>query len=409
MLFTRCPDCQTSFRITVSALTKADGQVRCGRCDAVFSASDDLKELKLPTDTQPEGPSGKVITEWAMPRPSDSDSFVILDNKDDEVAAEAANEAAEEPADEPADEPTDETPVEEEDAVIATDTVTEPAHESETERDEWATFFARARESASGAEVSGEETGVLAAKLEAELEAELEEGLKDEDDPEESGDDATDSPDDVESADENDLTAEQIDVTLSSDLDLESRLAMIEPEPEQPPRRSGWWVAGAVFLVLALAAQATHYFRDELADNALIGPLLQSIYAGIGQPVTPEWDLAQYEILDWIATASADNRGEDMLNISARIRNNGPRAQPYPSIRLALTDRWEQTVGSRIFSPEEYLPDEHLASGLMAASLMAPALLNVADRSDDAYGFELDVCISEATGNIACMSDSIFE
>ena len=38
MLFTRCPDCDTTFRVTDDALKRANGQVRCGRCASVFNA-----------------------------------------------------------------------------------------------------------------------------------------------------------------------------------------------------------------------------------------------------------------------------------------------------------------------------------------------------------------------------------
>ncbi len=38
MLFTRCPECATTFRVTDEALKKANGQVRCGRCASVFNA-----------------------------------------------------------------------------------------------------------------------------------------------------------------------------------------------------------------------------------------------------------------------------------------------------------------------------------------------------------------------------------
>src|SRR5690606_34344027 len=43
MLFTRCPDCETTFRITAEALRKADGQVRCGRCACVFNGYTELR------------------------------------------------------------------------------------------------------------------------------------------------------------------------------------------------------------------------------------------------------------------------------------------------------------------------------------------------------------------------------
>ena len=38
MLFTRCPECTTTFRVSDEALKKANGQVRCGRCANVFNA-----------------------------------------------------------------------------------------------------------------------------------------------------------------------------------------------------------------------------------------------------------------------------------------------------------------------------------------------------------------------------------
>ena len=44
MLFTRCPDCETTFRITDDALKKANGQVRCGRCASVFNAYAELHD-----------------------------------------------------------------------------------------------------------------------------------------------------------------------------------------------------------------------------------------------------------------------------------------------------------------------------------------------------------------------------
>ncbi len=44
MLFTRCPDCDTTFRVTDDALKKANGQVRCGRCASVFNAYAERRE-----------------------------------------------------------------------------------------------------------------------------------------------------------------------------------------------------------------------------------------------------------------------------------------------------------------------------------------------------------------------------
>ena len=37
-MFTRCPHCDTVFRVTPQQLQVSSGQVRCGRCQEVFDA-----------------------------------------------------------------------------------------------------------------------------------------------------------------------------------------------------------------------------------------------------------------------------------------------------------------------------------------------------------------------------------
>src|SRR5690606_41547147 len=135
------------------------------------------------------------------------------------------------------------------------------------------------------------------------------------------------------------------------------------------PRASRWWTVGAAVAALALAVQAVHHYRNELALQEVIGAPLRSAYALLGLPLSPRWDLSQYQILDWVATAEPNASGRGSLKIMARIRNRGPRAQPYPQIHLRLEDRWDASVGSRVFAPEEYLaraPESMMAAGATA-------------------------------------------
>ncbi|MDH5217768.1 MAG: zinc-ribbon domain-containing protein, partial [Gammaproteobacteria bacterium] len=37
-MYTKCPNCQTTFRVSTAQLKLAEGKVRCGRCDHVFNA-----------------------------------------------------------------------------------------------------------------------------------------------------------------------------------------------------------------------------------------------------------------------------------------------------------------------------------------------------------------------------------
>ncbi len=52
-MYTRCPECQSTFRITPAQIKARDGLVRCGRCRAVFQAEQHLMR-RLPAGTAPE-------------------------------------------------------------------------------------------------------------------------------------------------------------------------------------------------------------------------------------------------------------------------------------------------------------------------------------------------------------------
>jgi predicted Zn finger-like uncharacterized protein len=56
-LFTRCPGCETVFRVTTRHLQASGGQVRCGRCKTVFDAFASLT-AKPPADSH--GPTGSA-------------------------------------------------------------------------------------------------------------------------------------------------------------------------------------------------------------------------------------------------------------------------------------------------------------------------------------------------------------
>ena len=66
-LITRCPQCETTFRVIPDQLKLAQGWVRCGRCTRVFEADQHLFEVPAPTP-QPEVPA-------ASPAPGPDDTL----------------------------------------------------------------------------------------------------------------------------------------------------------------------------------------------------------------------------------------------------------------------------------------------------------------------------------------------
>ena len=76
-MYTRCPDCQTAYRITIAQLKARDGLVRCGRCDSVFRA--DLHLFAPPAGTPPVEAPRERAEEQETLRLRDKEIPIITD------------------------------------------------------------------------------------------------------------------------------------------------------------------------------------------------------------------------------------------------------------------------------------------------------------------------------------------
>jgi len=348
MLFTRCPECTTTFRVSDDALRKANGQVRCGRCASVFNAvAEQVQGDEQAAQDQDPG----IQASESTPTP---------------VAAEP-----EAPASTPIEPPTtgfEHTPL---------------PH--------------RANEAAAPA-IASIGVGSL-----ADVVAEAELASHDESEP-------SFEPPVGAHEDATAISAERVDEVLAATAD--TPLLVTEPPWQQvdvaAPRRNRWWGLAAALALVLLCVQVANHFRATLAGHPTFGAWAQQAYALVGMTVTPHWDVRQYEILDWVANAEPNTRGVGSLKISARIQNRGPQQQPYPRVQLRLKDRWEKAVSSRTFGPDEYLSRDAPHARLMAVGETARAEIEVVDPGPDAYGFELDVCIEVEAARLTCRTDKVF-
>lgn len=79
-MYTRCPECQTAFNITIAQLKARDGLVRCGRCDSVFRA--DLRLFApAPDGSQADSKSETEIS--ITLEPDDDSEYIDLGERDD--------------------------------------------------------------------------------------------------------------------------------------------------------------------------------------------------------------------------------------------------------------------------------------------------------------------------------------
>ncbi|MEC5385621.1 zinc-ribbon and DUF3426 domain-containing protein [Uliginosibacterium sp. H3] len=81
MLITRCPHCETTFRVRMEQLNLRGGRVRCGHCHVPFSALESLEELpedtplQAPTPAQPTPPAAPAPVASPAPAPAPDTEF----------------------------------------------------------------------------------------------------------------------------------------------------------------------------------------------------------------------------------------------------------------------------------------------------------------------------------------------
>ncbi len=158
-------------------------------------------------------------------------------------------------------------------------------------------------------------------------------------------------------------------------------------------------IGGAIVLLLVLVVQVLHQSREALATYPLFNDLVGPVYRAIGKPLSPAWDITGWRIE---ATKGSIEDNDEKLVVYSRIGNKSDKPLPYPIINISLTDRFEETLGSRQLDPAEYLPDSLDPSELVQPGNNFNAVISIQSPSADASGYELDVCYRVSAGQLRC-------
>ena len=370
-MYTTCPACQTVFRLTAATLRAAHGQVVCATCnntfDALFGLSDEVpsgmagnvRTLHPPVDDLPANPSldqvaaaladaGVLLEELDDPTPLDEVTLLhIPGTRNDAVGAglpQVARYIAEEAA-------------------------------SASRRGEPSTTSVELDDDAP----TGTWAPIPAQPLPVPLTAEN-----------------TPTADALAV----DMATEEAATNLQGEPVLAVDDAMGEWMDEaQPQRPLGWaWTLGSVALLLIVAGQALHHWREPLSRHPTLGPAVVSLYAALGLPFEAQLHVEAYTVTQGRVDA-ANTVGA--LRVSAVITNRTNTAQPQPLLQVTLEDRYGAPIGRRVFRPEEY---SNAPQTPLLAHGSLPAAVEVADPGNAAVGFKLDVCL-EAAGRLHCASD----
>jgi len=362
----RCPNCQTVFRVTPEQLKARAGKVRCGQCQTVFNALDSLLEEEKPVAPAPAPVIALEPTPFPAPR---TEAAPVAQSEPHEPAisapeppptfAESIHGTLQEPSldfeapaaheDEPHDafyisSPEGDVPAAPEFAPVQPDTSDEPSIQTPTESVP-AEEDVAPRLSESAAHALGKATGLIMPRETTEIPgySKWSEGL------------------------------------IATPVSL----------PAEKPTR--WpFVLVALLLVLALAGQILFHFRSELATTMpSLRPWLTSASQALGSelPLPRHVELVSIEVSD----LQNDPAHGNLLVLNATLRNRAAYGQAYPSLELSLTDTQDAAVARRIFSPAEYLPPKTPANQPFAANSDLVVRLWIEAKDIAAAGYRLYV------------------
>ena len=203
-------------------------------------------------------------------------------------------------------------------------------------------------------------------------------------------------------------------------------LAKEEPQDIDPRSApSLGMIAGAVVLALLLVGQFVHQSRTALATVPAINDAIAPVYRAVGAPITPDWDVTGWRfeitkgstnpigefidgdteeaVVDEVDDSADIVADEDQtLTIYSRIGNQSDGPLPYPLISVALTDRFEEIIGSKVLEPSEYLTGNFDPRLPVPSGNTFNAVISVDSPAPQATGFKLSVCYRQDSGLLRC-------
>jgi predicted Zn finger-like uncharacterized protein len=129
------------------------------------------------------------------------------------------------------------------------------------------------------------------------------------------------------------------------------------------PRRIWPWVIASALFLIVLLAQATYFFRVELAANY---PATKSILNSTCVVLKCTVPLPQNASLMSIESSGLEDAPLNHLILNALLRNHATFSQAYPNLEFTLTDTQDNPQARRIFKPADYLSSaENETTGLL--------------------------------------------
>ncbi|MDC0662404.1 DUF3426 domain-containing protein [Marinobacter sp. SS21] len=427
-LLTRCPNCQTQFRVTEEQLGIANGKVRCGNCMEIFNAvqHQTITTSSRAAPAQPE----TAEPEASEPAPASgftADDFVFEDNPEEDAtergytgshlafsndelsdsfreAQEGSFTGFEADHHEESLSEVDESWAE----AILEDTPTAPEPVAETPQPA-KPDTARTPRPATKKAATPERREPTLDEPRLELEPQpLAAASKPSSAPMSS---APTSSAPTSSAPASEPSPEPApaapsELTMAKEPNAQDQSTKSEPPmPAKPyqelarepiavaPRpRGGWlrttlWSLLVLGLLAALGAQVGYYQFDRLSAIPELRPYYETACQYAGCELKPLVDVNQIQSRKLVVRTAPDNRAA--LIVDAEIINRAPFDQPFPAIALTFSNLNGDVVAQRVFPPETYLAGQAQELSTMPKGVPVRIAIQIRDPGRDAVNYNI--------------------
>jgi len=148
------------------------------------------------------------------------------------------------------------------------------------------------------------------------------------------------------------------------------------------------WGLGLLLMLIIFVIQYSYFFRGDLAQHSELKPWIENLCDIANCEIPAKHDIRAIKLTRRDITTHP--KVKNALLISAALVNESQNTQPYPIMRIRLSDTVGQVLASRNFNPQEYLDaDINLRKGMPAGN---PIQINleITDPGKNAINFEFD-------------------
>ncbi|QQD22932.1 DUF3426 domain-containing protein [Oceanospirillaceae bacterium ASx5O] len=428
---TRCPHCQTSFRVRDEHLSAARGMVRCGSCLQVFKAAEHFIDgdaapaaaktlVKAPaTAAQPArqpAPPKPAAVKPPAPADDDDDFGLIHDNMDDEPLQEKMADDPfvdfnlRTPEKQPRPAPRFELELDESitslrNASSTTLDFVDPEKAGKGQDDDEAWADALLQDDPQDDIAPPPKRPVL---NEAEFNFDLPPPEEDDfrgfldDDEDEAGLAATKRP----SKNTGKNTGKNTSFALNGDDELTQQAQEIaipvrnvprlqaEPlqfqEPTANHRRLPWgWLSGIVLMLIIAAAQTLYFRFDDWARTPQWRPLYSQLCAQLNCTLPKVQNVREMNTQHLVVRAHP--KLQKALMVDTLLLNRADYEQPFPDLLLVFSDLNDRVVASRRFTPAQYLSGELAGQQDMPVRTPVHIALELVDPGPEAVSYAIDL------------------